>query len=166
MNNTTLRAIEMLTEAATIAGIANPEVFPAEPVSSYDGSQVRIGNDNINYFLRDDEPGRPWCLEITREDGTYDSHDGVTLARLHDLLRESMARVIAATPATFLYSPWRDGGWYVNNVRYPSGAAGCVSRNYPDKKWRIVCDKRETQPTFKTRDAAAAAEFALAGGAA
>src|SRR5580700_4881304 len=29
-----------------------------------------------------------------------------------------------------VYSPWRHGGWYVDNVRYPSGAVGCVSRNY------------------------------------
>ncbi len=58
------------------------------------------------------------------------------------------------------YSPWRHGGWYVNNVRYPSGAVGCVSRNYPDKKWRIVCDPRPfaERPTFANRDAAARAE--------
>ncbi|MER7331709.1 MULTISPECIES: hypothetical protein [unclassified Micromonospora] len=58
------------------------------------------------------------------------------------------------------YSPWRHGGWYVTNVRYPSGASGCVSRNYPDRKWRIVCDSRpfEQAPTFPNRDAAARAE--------
>lgn len=62
------------------------------------------------------------------------------------------------------YSPWRHGGWYVSNVIYPSGACGCVSRNYEDKKWRIACDPRpfEEQPTFKTRDDAARAEFELA----
>jgi hypothetical protein len=37
------------------------------------------------------------------------------------------------------FSPWRHGGWYVDNVRYPTGGCGCVSRNYPDRKWRIVC---------------------------
>lgn len=60
------------------------------------------------------------------------------------------------------YEPWRHGGWYVTNVRYPSGAVGCVSRNYPDRKWRIVCDSRpwETAATFPTRDAAARAERA------
>jgi hypothetical protein len=58
------------------------------------------------------------------------------------------------------YSPWRHGGWYVNNVHYPNGAIGCVSRNYPDRKWRIVCgDEDETYPS---RDAAARAEYALA----
>lgn len=61
------------------------------------------------------------------------------------------------------YSPWRHGGWYVNNVRYPSGAVGCVSRNYPDKKWRIVCDDRPGDHTYASRDAAARAERVLAG---
>ena len=27
------------------------------------------------------------------------------------------------------YEKWRHGGWYVCNVRYPSGAIGCVSNN-------------------------------------
>lgn len=56
------------------------------------------------------------------------------------------------------FSPWRHGGWYVSNVRYPSGAVGCVSRNYPDGKWRIVCDKREGDHTYPSRDEAARAE--------
>lgn len=66
------------------------------------------------------------------------------------------------------YTPWSKGGWYVNNVRYPNGSVGCVSNNYPDKKWRIVCDKRGNslnEPgdfTFTTRDEAARAEYALA----
>lgn len=65
-------------------------------------------------------------------------------------------------PETFSYSRWRHGGWYVHNIRYPSGACGCVSRNYPDGKWRIVChpDGRDG-PTFPTRDAAARAEHEL-----
>jgi hypothetical protein len=65
------------------------------------------------------------------------------------------------------FSPWRHGGWYVDNVIYPSGAVGCVSRNYPDRKWRIVCDERTDSfglptHTFPNRDAAARAEHALA----
>jgi hypothetical protein len=66
-------------------------------------------------------------------------------------------------PEYFDYSLWRHGGWYVNNVRYPSGAVGCVSRNYDDRKWRIVCDPRpfEQRPTFKTREEAAKAEWLL-----
>lgn len=63
---------------------------------------------------------------------------------------------------TPVYSPWRHGGWYVDSVRYPSGAVGCVSRNYPDRKWRIVCDSRKDAPTYPSRDAAARAEKEIA----
>ncbi len=65
------------------------------------------------------------------------------------------------------YSKWRHGGWYVRNVQYPSGGCGCVSNNYDDGAWRIVCDGRRQalgQPgdfTFKTRDEAARAEREL-----
>lgn len=66
------------------------------------------------------------------------------------------------------YEPWRHGGWYVTNVRYPSGAVGCVSRNYADRKWRIVCDPREgsyprgsNDHTYPSRDAAARAELEI-----
>lgn len=64
------------------------------------------------------------------------------------------------------FSPWRHGGWYVDNLRYPSGAVGCVSRNYPDKKWRIACDPRpfDEQPTFPNRIAAARGERDLIAG--
>ena len=67
-----------------------------------------------------------------------------------------------------VYTKWRHGGWYVVNVPYPSGAAGCVSRQYPDGRWRIVCDERRSDIgahgdfTFPNRDAAARAEHALA----
>lgn len=69
------------------------------------------------------------------------------------------------------YTKWRHGWWYVNNIRYPSGAIVCVSNNYPDKKWRIVCDDRRIslgEPgdfTFPSRDAAAYAERDLAAAA-
>ncbi len=55
------------------------------------------------------------------------------------------------------YEYWRHGGWYVTNIRYPKGGCGCVSSNYPDKKWRIVCGRPYAE-TFKSRDAAARAE--------
>ena len=67
----------------------------------------------------------------------------------------------------WFFSPWRHGGWYIHNIRYPNGSCGCVSNNYPDKQWRIVCDTRrgalgeEGDFTFSTRDAAARAEFEL-----
>ena len=67
-------------------------------------------------------------------------------------------------PRSFTYSAWRHGGWYVNEVRYPSGATGCVSRNYTDKRWRIVCDPRSDgySYTYPSRDMAARAEWAIA----
>ncbi len=60
------------------------------------------------------------------------------------------------------FSHWRHGGWYVNNVCYPSGAIGCVSNNYTDKKWRIVCGPHRL--TFSTRNDAAKAEYAMVSG--
>jgi hypothetical protein len=47
-------------------------------------------------------------------------------------------------------------GWYRH-----IGSCGCVSRNFRDRKWRIVCDPRpfEVQPTFRTRDDAARGEW-------
>ncbi len=57
-----------------------------------------------------------------------------------------------------IYSHWRHGGWYVDNISYKSGAIGCVSNNYEDNLWRIVSDERIT---FATRDAAARAEAAM-----
>ncbi|GGT04625.1 hypothetical protein GCM10010156_73050 [Planobispora rosea] len=64
------------------------------------------------------------------------------------------------------FERWRHGGWYVTNIRYPSGAVGCVSRNYPDGKWRIACDPRPDghSHTYPTRDAAARAERDLVQG--
>lgn len=62
------------------------------------------------------------------------------------------------------YSPWRHGGWYTS-VRHHSGACGCVSRNYPDKKWRIACDPRGFDAngrwTYASRREAALAEQVL-----
>jgi hypothetical protein len=68
------------------------------------------------------------------------------------------------------FEKWRHGGWYVTNIRYPSGAVGCVSRNYSDRRWRIACDNRPgsypggpNDHTYPSRDAAATAERELAG---
>jgi hypothetical protein len=58
------------------------------------------------------------------------------------------------------YEPWRHGGWYVTNLHYPSGAVGCVSRNYDDRKWRVAC--HEELGTFATRNEAAHAEKGIA----
>jgi hypothetical protein len=59
------------------------------------------------------------------------------------------------------YEAWRHGRWYVIGVRHKNGGVGCVSRNYPDGMWRIVCDSRDGAHTYKTRDEAARAEYAL-----
>lgn len=56
------------------------------------------------------------------------------------------------------FERWRHGGWYVTNIAYPSGAVGCVSNNYPDKRWRIVCDAKGQDYTYPSRQAAAYAE--------
>ncbi len=60
-------------------------------------------------------------------------------------------------------SSWRHGGYYVSNVRYTSGAVGCVSNNYPDSQWRIVCDTagESEQKTYVSAVWAALAERAL-----
>lgn len=61
----------------------------------------------------------------------------------------------------FEYEAWRHGGWYVYPTRWPNGGCGCVSRNYPDRKWRIVCDDREDaheRYTYRSRTEAARAE--------
>lgn len=64
---------------------------------------------------------------------------------------------------TFTYSKWRHGGWYVHEVRYPSGAIGCVYKG-TDGRWRIACDPRPggRDYTYRTRDDAARAEQLLA----
>lgn len=59
------------------------------------------------------------------------------------------------------YSPWRHGGWYVDNLHYPSGAVGCVARYNNGKEWRIACDERRDVPIFRSRDEAARAEAVL-----
>lgn len=88
---------------------------------------------------------------------TTDHNAMPTLLELLKALRDE------EPPSTFSYERWRHGGWYVCNVRYPSGAVGCVSNNYRDGKWRIACDPRpfEKQPAFRTRDEAALAEWHL-----
>ncbi|MFI5296635.1 MAG: hypothetical protein ACHREM_00940 [Polyangiales bacterium] len=71
----------------------------------------------------------------------------------------STAGVLEWSPT---FEPWRHGGWYVTNTRYPSGACGCVSNNFADRKWRIVCSPTDlTQLTFSTRGDAAKAEHAF-----
>lgn len=78
------------------------------------------------------------------------------------------ARMLADHESELSFERWRHGGWYVHGVHYPSGAVGCVSNNYTDGKWRIVCDPRRNEPggegdyTFPNRLLAARAEQELA----
>lgn len=80
----------------------------------------------------------------------------------------NITEAISESPAWVpMYSKWRHGGFYVHGITSLSGGCGCVSNNYQDGKWRIVCDPRRNdigQPgdfTFKTRNEAAHAERAL-----
>lgn len=73
---------------------------------------------------------------------------------------------------TFDYEPWRHGGWYVLGVQHKGGGTACVSRQMlnpktgkADRKWRIVCDSREGDYTYRTRDEAARAERDMTAGA-
>ena len=58
----------------------------------------------------------------------------------------------------FTYGPWRHGGYYVNEIRYPNGAAGCVAGPDKNGRWWIACDEREAPESYPTRKAAATAE--------
>ncbi|BDE73439.1 MAG TPA: hypothetical protein PK306_06470 [Aquabacterium sp.] len=108
------------------------------------------------------------CLPCA--DDVFDGIAQAIQAQSHCTPLQAFSQVLdMVDPARPLdYSPWRHGGWYVSEVRYPSGACGCVSRNYPDKKWRIVCDNRRGDlnapgdVTFRSRDEAARAEQVLA----
>lgn len=103
-------------------------------------------------------------------DEVLDSMASAIQAQSHCTATQAFEQVLRlVNPTTPLYySRWRHGGWYVSGIRYPSGACGCVSSNYPDRKWRIVCDDRRqalNEPgdvTFGSREAAARAEQVLA----
>lgn len=70
-------------------------------------------------------------------------------------------RMAGDPPTHFTYHRWRHGGWYVHEITWPNGGCGCISRNYPDQKWRIACDPRpfNQQPVFRTREQAARGEW-------
>lgn len=55
------------------------------------------------------------------------------------------------------YERWRHGGWYTD-TQYPSGGCGCVSNNFPDKRWRIIdAGGASDDVSFSSRDDAAKA---------
>ncbi|MCF5372019.1 hypothetical protein [Pseudomonas syringae] len=55
-------------------------------------------------------------------------------------LTQGLAEIDDAWEPSF--TPWRHGGWIVSNLQTANGGLGCVSNNYPDSQWRIVCDSR------------------------
>lgn len=108
-----------------------------------------------------DSAGLMVCEVTNRVVAEKIAADHNALPELLELLKEIRDE---EPPTEFAYLRWRHGGWTVINIHYPSGAAGCVSKNYKDRKWRIACDPRpfEKQPTFRSRDEAALAEWHLA----
>jgi hypothetical protein len=110
-------------------------------------------------FLIGEHPGQRMRLAVL--------HDGRRLVAFDDGPCYSLPELDPA-PARFDYESWRHGGWYVLNVRYPSGAVGCVSRRMvpvgrqePDGRWRIACDSRPEDHSYDCRDDAARAECYL-----
>lgn len=108
--------------------------------------------EGIARGLRDSDAGESWAHYAVTAVA-----DGCKVSELE-----------APEPIHLEFSPWRHGGWYVDNVRYPSGAVGCVTRQMlnpktgkADGKWRIACDSREGDYTYKNREAAARAERGL-----
>jgi hypothetical protein len=124
-----------------------------------DGYQILRSDLRGYYFEKDDfaSEDHPICDDAVR--AAYDHMNATLLSAPGSDDKQEWTPV---------YSRWRHGGWYVDNVRYPGGACGCVSNNYPDKKWRVACDSRRNELggpgdyTFASRDAAARAEFVLA----
>jgi len=114
--------------------------------------------DRMRGWLKD---GRPVYMAESTPELDAAADELVALGGHVRSMRFGIPCIVKWTPT---FSTWRHGGWYVNNCVYPSGAVGCVSRNYPDRKWRIVCDKREGDFTYPTRVAAAQAEYAIATG--
>lgn len=98
----------------------------------------------------------------TRDEATAFCDDSRAAGlRVIGMWSDRIAREQALPNWTPEYDRWRHGGWYVTNLQHPAGGCGCVSRNYPDKKWRIVCDPRPNAHeahTYRSRDDAARAE--------
>ena len=125
-----------------------------------DGYQILRSDLRDYYFEKDDFASEDHPI---RDDAVRAAYEHMN----HNAILVSAPESDDKQEWTPVYSRWRHSGWYINNVRYPSGACGCVSNNYPDKKWRIACDSRRNELggpgdyTFASRDAAARAELAL-----
>lgn len=97
------------------------------------------------------------CSRITDE----------TVHRLADLIKrrwptpsaERIAARLLDLESTQVLSQWQEGGWELKGIYFPDRRRCFVSRNYPDKRWRIVADPRATSSgnegaTYPTRESA------------
>lgn len=148
-----------VTSTWTSAATVHPHRAPGLPAVHEFGSAPIVVPKG--YSLSHEVKGTPESVQ-RRYKGKYVIL--VKSAELNDRPGEFLFGVFEWTP---VYDVWRHGGWYVHNVTHPNGGCGCVSSNYEDKKWRIVCDPRRlnlNEPgdfTFPSRDAAARAELEL-----
>lgn len=142
------------------AATVHPHRAPGLPVVHEFGSAPVVVPKG--YSLVREERGTPQAVQRLYK-GKYVVL--VKSAEIHGRPGEFLIGVFAWVPT---YEKWRHRGWYVHDITYPSGACGCISNNYEDKKWRIACDPRRlilNEPgdfTFPARDAAARAELELA----
>lgn len=127
-----------------------------------------IDNLNIDAIVARAMQEAAACIPCA--DDVFEGMAKAIQAQSHCTAMQAFEQVLrlADPSCPFSYQRWRHGGWYVSGIRYPNGACGCVSSNYPDRKWRIVCDDRRqalNEPgdvTFRSREEAARAEQALA----
>lgn len=109
-------------------------------------------------------PGEIQATPAAALEPVASSKRAATVAKLEALNAASRAGRRASMERddwTPQYSYWRHGGSYVDNIVYPSGAAGCIAsaRATISGKFEVACAELGT---FKTRDAAAHAERAHA----
>ena len=126
--------------------------------------------DNLNIDVIVERALREAAGSLPCADDVFDGMAGAIQAQSHCTGTEAFEQALRLVDpsAPLHYSRWRHGGWYVGGVHYPSGACGCVSNNYPDRKWRIACDdcrqalNAPGDVTFGSRKTAARAEQLLA----
>lgn len=85
---------------------------------------------------------------------------------------EAFIDSVIEPPAPIVFRPWEVNGtrrgFYVPQVRFPSGGIGCVTNDTADGKWRIVSAPKGLEPgnpgyaSFDTAAQAVHAEHALA----
>ena len=101
-----------------------------------------------------DEKNRETEQAVAREI----QHRAFGIAAPADIITEQPTPELIAERAWEPTYSQANGGWYVNNLRYPSGAVGHVAKG-AGGGWAIVCHPDAGE--FATRDAAARAEYRL-----